>query len=81
MVPALHGFPPWDFMLGVDAVNYDVGQQIAVARRGLGRILNLSSGINLLPPPAYILDIGARARISRTRSGRIQTVLSARSDG
>lgn len=61
MAAAIHGFPPWDFMLAVDAVNYDVGQQIAVARRGAGRILNLSSGINLLPPPAYILEIGARA--------------------
>jgi aspartate/methionine/tyrosine aminotransferase len=47
-------------MLAVDSVNYDVGQQLAVARRGI-RIVNLSSGINLLPPPAYLLDVGAEA--------------------
>jgi aspartate/methionine/tyrosine aminotransferase len=61
MTAAIPGFPPWDFMLAVDAINYDVDQQVAVAHRSVGRILNLSSGINLLRPPAYVLDIGAQA--------------------
>ncbi|TMD12218.1 MAG: pyridoxal phosphate-dependent aminotransferase [Chloroflexi bacterium] len=60
MRPPIHGYAPWDFMLAVDAVNYDVAQQLGVARRGT-RIINLSSGINLLPPPAYLLDVGAAA--------------------
>jgi aspartate/methionine/tyrosine aminotransferase len=48
-------YAPYEFMLRIDAVNYDPHEERRVSAR-LGRApINISSGVNFLPPPPPLL--------------------------
>jgi aspartate/methionine/tyrosine aminotransferase len=56
-------YRPWEFMLDVDEVNYDPREMGAFLRRSGEQIINLSSGVNFLPPPERLLTrVGAALR-------------------
>jgi aspartate/methionine/tyrosine aminotransferase len=51
------GYAPWRFMLDIDKVNYALSERVAYhARHPEDELINLSSGINTLPPPLPLVD-------------------------
>lgn len=62
-------YAPWEFMLRVDAVNYEPRQERMVAERTGHPLRNISSGVNFLGPPPPLLDAarqGVRAPAFRS---------------
>ena len=54
-------YPPWEFMLLVDEVNYSLSEQLAVQHRLGEPIVNISSGVSYYPTFNLLLQEVARA--------------------
>lgn len=59
--PTDHQYLPWEYMLEVDKVNYNVDEELQVVAKRKAPLINIASGVNFISPPSLLVEEATRA--------------------